>query len=132
MPCKYCGLPLASEAQCCPGGCKPRLPAPVRAQESPKTSGNRVAPPWYWLVALFSLYGVTVCPAILHYNLQFAKANGFGKVIHIESDSFVRGDRLKAYINDASSGWTALWCPRHRMPESAIQIIAGSAVAESM
>lgn len=59
---------------------------------------------------------------------RYAAANGFEKIIHIESDSFLIGSRIKRYFNNAPSGWTAFWCPRHNFPESALQIIAGDAI----
>ena len=59
---------------------------------------------------------------------QYAKENGFAKVVHIELDAFVISARFAAFINDVSQGWVGFQLPRHKMPESAIQIIAGSGI----
>src|SRR5208283_473793 len=59
---------------------------------------------------------------------RYAYANGFDKVIHVESDAFLIGARVQRYFNDATSGWIALWCRLHNFPECGIQLIAGQAV----
>ena len=59
---------------------------------------------------------------------QFAAERGFSKVVHIELDAFVISSRFSHFINEVSEGWIGLQLPRHRMPESAIQIIAGRAL----
>ncbi len=59
---------------------------------------------------------------------RYAHACGFEKIIHIESDAFVIGSRLRHYLNNLRSGWTALWCPRWKFPETALQVIAGEAI----
>lgn len=59
---------------------------------------------------------------------RYAAENGFEKIIHIESDSFLISRRIQDYFNNPPSGWTALWCPRHEFPESAIQVITGDAI----
>jgi len=60
---------------------------------------------------------------------RYAQAHDFGKVIHIESDSFLIGSRVQRYFNDAVTGWIALWCPLYSgYPETAIQVMAGDAV----
>jgi glycosyltransferase involved in cell wall biosynthesis len=59
---------------------------------------------------------------------RYALAHGFEKVVHIESDAFLISPRVQNYFNNVKSGWTTLWCPVHRLPESAIQIIAGDSV----
>jgi glycosyltransferase involved in cell wall biosynthesis len=59
---------------------------------------------------------------------RYAQTHGFKKVIHIESDSFLIGTRLQRYLNEVLSGWVALWCPVHQLPESAIQVIAGDSI----
>ena len=60
---------------------------------------------------------------------RYARDLGFEKVIHIESDSFLIGDRIQRHFNDLTGGWTALWCPLYQgYPESAIQVIAGDAI----
>lgn len=56
---------------------------------------------------------------------QFAVSNAFEKVIHIESDACLISERVQRYFNDHTDGWAALWCPRYRFPESALQVITG-------
>ncbi len=61
---------------------------------------------------------------------KYAHQNGFDKVIHIESDSYLIGTRVRDYFNKFEEGWAALWCPLYSgYPESAIQVVAGSAIA---
>ena len=55
----------------------------------------------------------------------YAFRYGFEKVVHIESDAFLISDPVQDYVNGLTAGWTSLWCPRHNIPESSIQIIAG-------
>lgn len=59
---------------------------------------------------------------------RYAHAQGYEKVIHLESDTFLIGSRIQRYCNEVADGWTALWCPRHSFPECTIQVIAGDAV----
>ncbi len=59
---------------------------------------------------------------------KFARAHGFEKVVHVESDAFLVSDRAVDYFNAAREGWTALWCPRWKRAESGLQIIAGAAL----
>lgn len=54
---------------------------------------------------------------------KFAKKFNYDKIIHIESDAYVLSKNLIHYINNITDGWTTLWCPLHRYPETAIQII---------
>lgn len=61
---------------------------------------------------------------------RYAHARGFEKVIHIELDAFLIGSRVQRYFSDTVSGWTTLWCPRHGLPESAIQVIAGASLGK--
>jgi hypothetical protein len=56
---------------------------------------------------------------------QYAKEQQFTKVVHLESDAFIISTRFATFVNEASEGWIGLKLPRHKMPESAIQIIAG-------
>ncbi len=59
----------------------------------------------------------------------FAMANGFEKIIHVESDAFLISRRIIDYINAVNDGWIAFWCKRWNFPETAIQVITGSAMA---
>ena len=60
---------------------------------------------------------------------RYAEANGFEKLVHLESDAFVISEKMQDYINNLTDGWTAPYCNRYRRPESAIQIIAGSGLS---
>jgi hypothetical protein len=55
--------------------------------------------------------------------INFANGNGFDKIVHCESDSFLLSDKVIRFVNGLSSGWSTFWCPRHSLPESAIQVI---------
>jgi hypothetical protein len=59
---------------------------------------------------------------------RYAQANGFTRVIHLESDAFLISRRMQAYANAVQEGWVTLFCPRHGQPESGIQFIAGHAL----
>ena len=61
---------------------------------------------------------------------RFARAHGFDKVIHIESDAFIVSAAMERYFNEASDGWIAQWYGLHHMPESAIQIMAGNGLRD--
>jgi hypothetical protein len=54
---------------------------------------------------------------------RYAVKFHFEKVIHIESDAFLLSNTIVDYINSIENGWTTLWCPYHKYPETAIQII---------
>lgn len=56
----------------------------------------------------------------------FAAANGFDRVIHVESDALLLSARARAFVAAFSDGWAALYAPRFDMPESAVQVAAGS------
>lgn len=57
---------------------------------------------------------------------EYAKKYSYEKVIHVEADAFVISDRMQNYINDYADGWTTFWCSKYQIPETSIQIIAGS------
>lgn len=59
---------------------------------------------------------------------RYARAHGFEKVVHIESDLYLIGQRPQRFVNEATEGWTIAWCPLHLVPESGFQVMAGSAV----
>ena len=61
---------------------------------------------------------------------RYAAVNGFEKVVHLESDAFLISDRMQAFVDEIREGWVAPLCPRYRRPESAIQVIAGSAMSK--
>lgn len=56
---------------------------------------------------------------------EYAKKYNYEKVIHIESDAAVISDRMQDYLNNFSNGWETFWCYKYRLPETAIQVIAG-------
>jgi hypothetical protein len=60
---------------------------------------------------------------------RFAESHGFDKIIHIESDAFIISERMRNYIDEVSDGWIAPAIQSERMPESAIQIMAGTGAA---
>lgn len=64
------------------------------------------------------------------YAAQYAQKYGYEKVIHVESDAFIISERMQVYVNSVVDGWMTFWCPRYRLPETSIQIIAGSALAD--
>jgi hypothetical protein len=55
----------------------------------------------------------------------FAEANGFDRVIHIESDAFLLTEAARQTLTTYSDGWAALHAPQFDMPESAVQVAAG-------
>ncbi len=55
----------------------------------------------------------------------YAEANGFERVVHLESDAFLLTERARTFVSSFSDGWVALYAPRFDMPESAIQVAAG-------
>lgn len=59
---------------------------------------------------------------------KYAKKYGYEKVIHLESDAFIISERMQDYINSLNEGWMTFWCPRYQLPETSIQVIAGSAL----
>ena len=58
----------------------------------------------------------------------FAQANGFDKVIHLESDAYLISPRIITYFNSVTEGWIPLFSPKYDFPELAIQVIAGTQV----
>src|SRR5690242_12078123 len=74
---------------------------------------------------------ILVCPGWYRsfaFAAVFALANGFDKVVHIESDAFLISPRIVNYINNITEGWVAFWCKRWKFPEPAIQVIAGKSI----
>lgn len=59
---------------------------------------------------------------------RYALAHGFDKVVHIESDTFLLTERVIDFVNRTDAGWLSFWCRIHQFPETAIQIMAGSAL----
>ena len=60
---------------------------------------------------------------------QYARAHGFHRVIHIESDAYLITPRLQHYLAALEDGWVAMHCPAHNFPEIAINAAAGAGVA---
>jgi hypothetical protein len=60
---------------------------------------------------------------------RWATVGGFTRVVHVESDAFLISDAAVNYVNGVQDAWIAMLCPRHQMPESAIQVMAGSGFA---
>jgi hypothetical protein len=60
------------------------------------------------------------------FGALYAEANGFDRVIHVESDAFVISARARQFLWDYKDGWAALWCAQYDMPEMAISVAVGS------
>ena len=55
----------------------------------------------------------------------YAEAQGFDRVIHIESDAYVISAQARAFLTEFKDGWASFWSPLYSIPESAIQVVAG-------
>jgi hypothetical protein len=62
------------------------------------------------------------------FAMTYAQKYGYEKVIHLESDAFIISPRMEDYINEISNGWETFWCPKWRLPETSIQVIAGNSL----
>jgi hypothetical protein len=60
--------------------------------------------------------------SFLH-SVDIARQIGADKIIHIESDAYILSNELFAHMESLRSGWTCLWSPHFRIPETAIQVI---------
>jgi hypothetical protein len=58
------------------------------------------------------------------FSLDIARAYGFERIVHVESDAFLLSRRIVDRINATTDGWTAYWCPQYGVPEPALQVIA--------
>ncbi len=58
------------------------------------------------------------------FSLEIARAYGFERIVHVESDAFLLSRRIVDRINATTDGWTAYWCPQYGIPEPALQVIA--------
>lgn len=47
----------------------------------------------------------------------------YDKVIYMDNDFYITSSKLTDYINNLNSGWTTLWCPKHKFPETGIHIV---------
>jgi SAM-dependent methyltransferase len=61
---------------------------------------------------------------------QYAKDNGYEKIIHIDTDVYVLSERICTHIKTLNSGWNAFWCPRHNFAESTFQVIGSDKIEE--
>ena len=59
---------------------------------------------------------------------RYATQLGVEKVVHIESDAFLISSRIQETFNNFREGWASVYVERYSMPESAIQVIAGSSI----
>ncbi|MFA6282202.1 MAG: hypothetical protein WCY05_06870, partial [Candidatus Omnitrophota bacterium] len=57
-------------------------------------------------------------------SAKIAKKYNFDKLILCESDAYIIRPRLFSYIKAQAGGWVAFWCPKHKFPESALQVIS--------
>lgn len=51
-------------------------------------------------------------------------AEGYQKIICIDSDAFVLTKKLANHIRDTNTGWEALWCAKYGFPEAACHWIS--------
>ena len=65
------------------------------------------------------------------YAGAYAQQFNFDKVIHVEADCSIISSRFVNYLNNFQLGWEAFWCPRHRLSEASIQVIAGAECIEA-
>lgn len=63
---------------------------------------------------------------------KYALDNGFEKIVHIDSDTYILKEELVNYINNRKTGWLAFWSEIHQYPESVFQIISGKNNIEDM
>lgn len=61
--------------------------------------------------------------SFLH-SLAIARALGFTRIVHVESDAYLLSRRMVDRVNALDDGWTAFWCPAYGVPEPALQVIA--------
>lgn len=54
---------------------------------------------------------------------RHAIEKNFNKIIYIDTDIYPLSNRLCEYTKNIKTGWTILWCHRHKFPESNYQII---------
>jgi len=64
------------------------------------------------------------------YAAMIARQQGCQRIWHVESDFFIASWRMICKLNEIEQGWIAFWCPRHNMPETAIQVISEHHYAE--
>lgn len=62
------------------------------------------------------------------FSSKIAKKYNFDKLILCEPDAYIIRDRLFSYIKSVAKGWVSLWCPKHKFPESAIQVICKDSI----
>lgn len=61
------------------------------------------------------------------FSAEIARKYNYKKIIHVESDFFVLSEQLKQYIQNTTSGWTALYSTHFEFPETCMQIICEDA-----
>jgi len=75
-------------------------------------------------------YSVTNLPGWIRsllFPAMWAVTSGCNRVIHVESDAFLRSGRTRRYGYEVNDGQIAPWCPRYQWPASAFQTAAGGA-----
>ncbi len=98
----------------------------IRESEDLRTSSPRVLFHFRENLGRRGLFDFPGWHRSFRFAAAFAEANGFDKVMHIESDAFVVSHRLRQHIDALDEGWTAFWCPSHGFPEITLQVMAGS------
>ena len=59
------------------------------------------------------------------FGALYAEANGFDRVVHIESDAFLISERGRRFAAEMQDGWVAPWSAHYDMPELGISVAAG-------
>ncbi len=57
------------------------------------------------------------------FGARYARAHGFDKVVHLESDAFLVSRRMRRLVDAHGSGWVIPWSERYKFPEIAIQLV---------
>jgi len=60
--------------------------------------------------------------SFLH-SLAIARALGFTRIVHVESDAYLLSRKIVDHVNALEAGWTVFWCPMYDFPEPALQVI---------
>ncbi len=60
---------------------------------------------------------------------RYAVANGFEKVLHLESDAYILSERMRGWVRETKSGWLSPWSTKYDFPEIAIQLIGPDQLA---
>jgi hypothetical protein len=59
------------------------------------------------------------------FGALYAEANGFDRVVYVESDAFLISERARAFVAEVKDGWVAPWSAQLGMPELALSVAEG-------